>query len=137
MTTQIWKKEIKVILVLSIILAFIVGLDLGGFLQKLPERSLGGDKEMFVENKGDNNSATIEKYVSELCGGLPANRVGSDCGFFLSTNGYAGWQMGCNYARGSNADWNEQNQKYGDQMYLTCANGLDYARVKFNRGYIK
>jgi hypothetical protein len=54
----------------------------------------------------------------------------SDYNFTLQNNGYSGWQMGCNYANGSNADWNEKLQRYGDQKYLECANGLNYKRIK-------
>lgn len=60
-----------------------------------------------------------------------------NCDFTKQSNGYSGWQMGCNYTNGSNADWNEKKQQYGDQMYLACANGLDYARIKTNGEYGK
>lgn len=43
--------------------------------------------------------------------------------------GYHGWDMPCNYAFGSNADWDEETKEYGDQRYLNCANGLVYEKI--------
>lgn len=40
--------------------------------------------------------------------------------FVLQNNGYAGWEMGCNYTGKSDAD---------DQTYLDCANGVVYKRI--------
>lgn len=42
---------------------------------------------------------------------------------------YQGWDMPCNYTLGSNAEWNEKLQQYGDQKYLDCANGIVYVAV--------
>lgn len=64
------------------------------------------------------------------CNEYPLNDPRSNCNFILGNNGYSGCQMGCNYAKGSNADWNEQTHQYGNQMYLSCANGLDYVRIE-------
>ncbi len=47
----------------------------------------------------------------------------------LDNNGGHGWQMHCNYTGGSNADWDEETQKYGEQKYLDCANGLVYEKI--------
>ena len=44
----------------------------------------------------------------------------------VKTHGFEGWEMPCNYDKGSSADWIEKEQKYGDQKYLSCANGLNY-----------
>ena len=71
------------------------------------------------------------------CGGYPANDPRSDCPFVLQDNSYAGWRMGCNYARGTDADWHEETQSYGTQGYLSCANGLEYGRVKSNGEFIR
>src|SRR3990167_11179142 len=102
-------KEIKIILTLSVILAFVLGLDFGNFIAK----SFPESQNTIPVIERTNTSKIIEERVEQFCGGLPANRPGSDCGFFLAENGYAGWEMGCNYALGS-----DENR----QEYLKCAN---------------
>lgn len=62
---------------------------------------------------------TIIKYVVDE----------EDFNFELSSNGYSGWQMGCNYRFGSNAGWNEEKQEYNKQFFLRCANGITYIRI--------
>ena len=52
-----------------------------------------------------------------------------DYNFTLQDNEYSGWQMGCNYTGGSNADWDKKTQRYGEQKYLDCANGLVYQKI--------
>lgn len=53
-----------------------------------------------------------------------------DFNFKLSSNGYSGWQMGCNYRFGSNSQWNEKTKSYNQQTFLRCANGITYTRTR-------
>ena len=69
--------------------------------------------------KEKNKTEIIEKYFVDK----------EDFNFELSSNGYSGWQMGCNYRFGSDADWNEGKQEYGKQEFLRCANGITYKRI--------
>ena len=49
-----------------------------------------------------------------------------DYNFTLQNNGYSGWQMGCNYTGESDAGWDENTYRFGQQNHLDCANGLVY-----------
>ena len=57
----------------------------------------------------EHNTAVAEKMI--------VSKSTENGSFILREGTYSGWEMGCNYDKGSNAD---------SQKYLTCANGLGY-----------
>ena len=79
-----------------------------------------GLSPLFYFSEEIKKPAIVEEIEKELI---------HDYSFILSDNGYSGWQMGCNYTGGSNVDWDEETQRYGDQKYLDCANGLVYEKI--------
>ena len=95
------------------IIAFLLG--------ALTESDTKISDELKTELETESCSLQVDRYFVDE----------EDFNFHLSSNGYAGWQMGCNYRFGSNADWNEEKQEYGNQEFLRCVNGITYKRTTY------